>query len=279
MAAFGRTNCTETTMALMALPPALASQGISYAFCTQSFPDIGELRNMLLTLWYDRLPEYTHMLMVDADMGFPPELVLDQFAFDQPLVGCLYPKKTNPISFVGRGKSAKPIVDRGFVEVDGMGFGVTLIRRDCVTAMLDQNAAQSDDRLAHHIAGALLAEWGVKRIIRAFDPIETPTGKLSEDLSFCRRHRDSGGTVWANGNHKITHVGPYGFSGRFLDHDDQRKDRVHVEFADRCGDGVKARTVFGLPPMQLQESASTGQGGLFRPSALRSAPAEPNDMA
>lgn len=217
--AFGRINCTETTMSLMALPPKLAAKGIGYYFATQTFPDIGELRNMLLTLWYDRLLDAEYCLMVDADMGFSPELVLDMIAFDQPLTGCLYPKKTNPIQYVGRGKSGAipQQSNRGFIEVDGMGAGVMLIRRDCVTAMLEQGAAKSDDRLATHTAGPLLAEWGVKRIIRAFDPIETETGRLSEDISFCRRHQQCGGTVWANGNHRITHVGPYGFSGRFLD--------------------------------------------------------------
>lgn len=215
--AFGRTNCTETTMSLMAVAQALHSRGISYYFTTQTFPNIAELRNMLLTLWYDRLLDAEHMLMVDADMGFEPQLVLDQFDLDRPLVGCLYPKKTNPISFVGRGKPGSRTVDRGFVEVEGMGFGVTLIRRDCVTAMLTQGAATSDDRLAHHTAGPMLEQWGCTRLIRAFDEIETETGRLSEDLSFCKRHRDCGGTVWAAGHHRITHVGPYGFAGRFLD--------------------------------------------------------------
>lgn len=217
MPAFGRINSTETTMSLMSLPPALASRGISYCFSTQSYPDIDELRNMMLTLWFDRLPQCTHMLMVDADMGFEPELVLDMFAFDKPLVGCLYPKKTNPIDFVGRGASGHPRLDRGFMEVEGVGFGVTLIRRDCLEAMLAQGAALSDDRIATHAAGPLLKDWGVTRLIRAFDKIEVPTGRLSEDLSFCRRHRDCGGTVWAAAHHRITHVGPYGFSGRFLD--------------------------------------------------------------
>lgn len=172
----------------------------------------------MLTLWYDRLPQCTHMLQVDADMGFSAQLVLDMFDLDEPLAGCLYPKKTNPLSFVGRFKDPPVEIRNGFLDMDGVGFGVTLIRRDCVTAMLEQGAAKSDDRLEHHTAGPLLAEWGVTRIIRAFDKIETDTGRMSEDLSFCRRHIQCGGRVWGAGHHKITHVGPYGFSGRFLDH-------------------------------------------------------------
>lgn len=217
MPAFGRINCTETTMSLMELAQQLSVRGISYCFATQSYPDIDELRNMLLTLWFDRLAHCSHMLMIDADMGFPSQLVGDMLEFDKPLVGALYPKKTNPLGFVGRGKLGHPVVDRGFIEVDGVGFGVTLVRRDCVQTMLETGAASSDERLATHASGPLLKEWGLARIIRAFDKIETETGRLSEDLSFCKRHRDCGGTVWAATHHRITHVGPYGFSGRFAD--------------------------------------------------------------
>lgn len=217
MPAFGRINCTETTMSLMALARALHENGIQFYFSTQSFPDIGELRNMLLTLWYDRIPDATHFLQIDADMGFPPELVLDMLAFDEPLTACMYPKKTHPISFVGRSLPGVPTVRDGFIELEGAGAGVMLIRRDCIDEMLEQGEAKSDDRLATHTAGAMLAQWGVTRIIRAFDEIEIGTGKLSEDLSFCRRHRECGGRVWANIVHRITHVGPFGFAGAFLD--------------------------------------------------------------
>jgi len=219
MPAFGRINSTETTMSLMELTQALNVNSIPYCFSTQSLPDIAELRNMLLTLWFDRLTDWTHTLLIDADMGFPAQLVLDMLAFDQPLVGCLYPKKTNPINFVGRPKPGAPLLSpcRKFMQMEGIGAGVMLIRRDCVETMLEQGAAKSDPRLGTHNAAPLLAQWGVTRIIRAFDEIQTATGKMSEDLSFCRRHIECGGQVWANISHKITHVGPYGFSGRFAD--------------------------------------------------------------
>lgn len=220
--AFGLINTTVTTTSLMELTLALNARGIRYCFTAHTHPNIGELRNLLLTLWYDRLTDVEYMLQVDADMGFPAELVLDMLRFDQPLAGCLYPKKTYPIDFVGRGVPGAPRTNRGFIEVEGFGGGVMLIRRDCITAMLDQGVAKSDERLATHTAGPMLREWGVKRIIRAFDEIETETGRLSEDLSFCRRHIQAGGTCWASGNYRITHVGPHGYSGRFLDRLDGR---------------------------------------------------------
>jgi hypothetical protein len=215
--AFGRMNCTETTMSLMETANALRDKGIRYYFATQTYPEIDELRNMLLTLWYDRVLDATHLLTIDADMGFPGKLVTDMFDFDVPLAGCLYPKKTYPISYVGKAKAGPPRVVNGFMDIEGAGGGVLLIRRDCVDVMLAQGAATSDERLVTHAAGPLLAEWGVKRLIRAFDKIETETGRVSEDLSFCKRFIACGGEVWASIDHRITHVGPHGYSGRYAD--------------------------------------------------------------
>jgi hypothetical protein len=214
--AFGRVNQAETTMSLMELAQALHANGYEYYFATQSYPDIGELRDMMLTLWYDRLADAEHCLMVDADMGFPAQLVLDMLALNEPLVGCLYPKKTYPISYVGR---LQPNGERrpGFLEMRDIGFGVTLIRRDCVRDMLDSGIAESEARIDAFTYGPMLREWGVNRLIKAFNRVETVTGFMTEDYSFCQRHRWAGGKVWAATDHRITHVGPHGYSGRFAD--------------------------------------------------------------
>lgn len=198
----------------MALGKALLANGYSYYFGTQSFPDIAELRNIFTTLWYDRI-DADWMLSVDADMDFEPQLVLDMLAFNKPLAGCLYPKRTLPIEFVGRPMKGKPNMQDGFLEMEGIGFGVTLTHKDCVKTMLESGSAASDYRLDHHVSGVMLKEQGLTRIIKAFDKIETETGVMSEDISFCHRYRDSGGQVWAATHHKVTHIGQYGFSGQF----------------------------------------------------------------
>lgn len=213
--AFGRIVQADTTASLVRLSGALAIRGIDPLFTTHSYPDIAELRNQMLTLWYDRIPDAAHCLMVDADMGFEPQLVLDMLALDEQLVGCLYPKKTYPLSYVGRLLDETPLPRAGFIEVRAIGFGVTLIRRDGVMAMLEQGAAVFDDRIDAFTYGPMLRQWGVERLIRAFDPIETEQGRMTEDYSFCERHRRAGGKVYAATHHRITHVGPHGYSGCF----------------------------------------------------------------
>jgi len=215
--AFGRVVQADTTASLVRLSGLLALNGIEPVFTTHSYPNIADLRNQMLTLWYDRITDASHCLMVDADMAFEPELVLDMLALDEQLVGCLYPKKTYPISYAGRLLDEAPTARDGFLEVLSIGFGVTLIRRDCVDAMLASGAAASDPRIDAFTYGPMLRQWGVSRLIRAFDEIETEQGRMTEDYAFCKRHRDSGGKVFAAAHHRITHVGPHGYSGCFAE--------------------------------------------------------------
>lgn len=215
--AFGRVVQADTTASLVRLSGALAMRGIEPVFTTHSYPDIAELRNQMLTLWYDRISEARYCLMVDADMGFEPQLVLDMLDWDQQLTGCLYPKKTYPVSYVGRLLDEPRDVHDGFLEVQSIGFGVTLIRRDCVEAILATGNAISDTRIDAFTYGPMLREWGVSRLIRAFDEIETEQGRMTEDYSFCARHRAAGGKVYAATHHRITHVGPHGYSGCFAE--------------------------------------------------------------
>jgi len=75
-----------------------------------------------------------------------------------------------------------------------------------------------DTRLALHPAGETLRQTGTNRLIRLFEKLDIPDrGLVSEDLSFCIRWQQCGGEVWANIGHKISHVGPYDFAGRYLD--------------------------------------------------------------
>lgn len=181
-----------------------------------SYPDLEDLRAMFLTIFFDKI-DASHILFVDADMMFEPELVLDMIDFDKPLVGCLYPKRTLPISWVGSALSGEQHIENGFLKVEGIGFGITLISRDCVQAMIDNGHTEIDEDLDAHTAGQMLKSQGVTRMIRAFDKIKLPGRQLSEDFSFCERHRRSGGDVWAAIHHKVTHIGDYGFGAKYMD--------------------------------------------------------------
>jgi len=214
--AFGQVNTAFTTASLVAMTRFLAERKQFGGFAQMSYPDLEDLRAMFITIFFDKI-DATHILFVDADMKFEPQLVLDMIDFDKPLVGCLYPKRTLPIQWVGSKLKGPQEVQNGFLKVEGIGFGVTLISRECIKTMIDAGHVEIDTELHAHTAGIMLQSQGIERMIRAFDKIKLPDRKLSEDYSFCERARRSGMDVWAAINHKVTHIGDYGFSGRFAD--------------------------------------------------------------
>jgi hypothetical protein len=217
--AFGQMITSTTFLTTHALRQHLMMKGIGGGISTLSFPDIAELRSMAVTVWYDTMPNSSHILFIDADMGFPPELVSDMLLFDEGVTGTVYPQRKLPLSWAGSGTGAAQTERRGdFMMVEGVGFGCTLIRRDVITTMIEKFPELIDTRLQLHPAGETLRQTGTNRLLRFFEKLDLPErGLVSEDLSFCLRWHQCGGKVWANINHRMSHVGPYDYAGRYLD--------------------------------------------------------------
>jgi hypothetical protein len=217
--AFGGNISATTFLTTHQLREMFLIKGIGSGISTMSFPSIDELRSMYLTIFNDAITDATHLLMIDADIGFPPELVLDMLLFNEPLVGGCYAKRTLPLAWTPSGFGGPTAeVRAGHMKVEGIGMGVTLIRRDCVQKLMEQYPELIDTRIELHPAYAMFKQAGIKRLLRMFQPLDIPErGVLSEDLSFCKRWERCGGTVWANINHRISHVGPYDFAGRYMD--------------------------------------------------------------
>lgn len=266
--AFGQHVTAATFLTTHALQQTLAAKGIGGGVSTLSFPDIAELRNMATTIWYDAL-DASHLLFVDADMGFPPDLVLDMLAFGEPLVGTIYPQRKFPLSWAGSG-TGEAMAERrgGFMKVEGVGMGCTLIHRSVITTMLEQMPEIVDTRIDLHPARDTLLQAGTKRIIRAFQCIDIPErGLVSEDLSFCIRWNRCGGSVWANIGHRISHVGPHDFGARYLD---------QIEQAQMA----QAQTEEAAGLHRAQEAAASARAAFQRSSPLLGAdsPAVPDEM-
>ena len=217
--AFGQIITATTFLTTHALQQQLAARAIGGGITSMSFPDIAELRAMFMTIWYDTMPNSSHLLFIDADMGFPPEMVLDMLMFDEPIVGSIYAQRKLPISWAGSGTGEATTERRGnFMLVEGVGMGCTLIRRDMVTKMIEAYPECIDTRLKLHPAFETMKSAGAHRLLRFFEKLDLPErGMVSEDLSFCLRWNKIGGKVWAAIGYRISHVGPYDFAGRYLD--------------------------------------------------------------
>lgn len=213
--AYGQSVCAQTAEALFKLAQFFTLNQIRHQLSWFSAADIVEVRNLFLTVWYDGHPQFSHMLFIDADMGFEPELVRDMLAFDKPLTGTFYARRQMPPSVVGAALHADhsfPDIKQGHLPAAYVGAGVMLIQRSMIKEMLEKKPELIDS-----VPGTLVnaTDFRMTRFLRAFDTILEADCRLSEDISFCRRWRECGGDIWANVMHKIDHVGPFNFHLRY----------------------------------------------------------------
>jgi hypothetical protein len=234
--AYGETFYTPYVSSVIRLQRLAMRSKWDLTFASIAYADIVESRNFLLTHFYDKT-DATHLLFIDADMGYDAQLVPDMLKLAKPVVGVIAPRRQIDLNrladLAGKGETAeraiaraydflarpvrrvgKPRIVNGFMEVEGCGAGIMLIERSCIKTMLaklpelSDAAAKKTSPLARNL----------DRLIRAFEPITVDGARLSEDYAFCHRWRTScGGEVWANVSHKITHVGLNHFSARYQD--------------------------------------------------------------
>jgi hypothetical protein len=174
-------------------------------------------------------PGATHLLFIDADIGFEPDQVLRLVQCGAPMCAAVYPvkridwdkvKKTIDTARPNPGAAALQYVfevddpnavmaNAGFVKVRYAGTGFLMIRREALERMcahypqlqykrdhsLDA-VSNSDNRFA--LFECMIGEDGIY---------------LSEDFAFCKRWIDIGGEIWADLTSKLTHVGPTAFYG------------------------------------------------------------------
>lgn len=212
--AYGQTVNAQTMEAVYSTCQLLTKRGIPNRLSWFSAADIEDVRNLFTTIWYDFHPQFSHMLFVDADMGFPPALIEDMLHFDKPLMGTIYARRSMEVSIVGtlpEGHGMKDVV-KGFMRSNGLGTGVMMISREVIKTLLEKMPELNEgvpNVLAHSVP------FEIKRIIGAFNKYREPTLKLSEDMSFCYRYIQCGGEIWANVAHRISHIGPFDYGLRY----------------------------------------------------------------
>jgi hypothetical protein len=185
-------------------------------------------RNLLVSRCLDD-PSTTHLMFIDADIGFDPAQVARMLAFDADVVAGMYPLKlldwntgleravggeaveTAPLRYVGAPCDGLEAEARdGFVAGTYAGTGFMLIKRGVLTTMM---AAYPQLRYsASHVSARPSLSPNQYALFDCM--IEPETGVyLSEDFTFCRRWRALGGQIWLDAESPLIHVGPHEFVG------------------------------------------------------------------
>ncbi len=235
-----RSLSTATVEALLRLQRALIKRGDGMEAEFFSGAIISDLRNVMVAAFLHSDADV--LIMMDADMGMPLPTLLGLIDFGQPFVGCLYPRREldwsrvrqptshggglayQAMSFVGmieKSEGGDQIeLLQGFARAIHVGAGLLVLQR----SVFDRLAATYGDLAGSGFSERAFPDARFKANWGFFNPIATPGApNLPEDFSFCRRWRAVGGEIWADVSSSITHVGPYNFSGGFLEYLDANR--------------------------------------------------------
>jgi len=165
-------------------------------------------RNSLVAKMLYFEPKSTHLMFVDADIGFEPSEIFKLILSDKDVVGGLYPKKALPISYVvNRVPDAEK--NGNLVEVMNLGTGFMLIKREVIEQMIAENPD-----LHYMDAIGLDPKYDPFKYALFDTEIDPETREyLSEDYLFCKRWRAMGGKIWADLSITLNHIGHYTFRG------------------------------------------------------------------
>src|SRR5215472_15484612 len=187
---------------------------------------ITRARANLVTLFLDD-PDATHLLFVDADIGFTPEQVFRLIQSGADVVAGCYPikrvnwDKVRRAAAAGRPDLASSSLDYvleldnpdkvravgGFTRVRYAGTGFLMIRRHVLERMCAHPDYAPLQFLREHSRDALAGSPNRFALFECM--IDPATGTyLSEDFAFCRRWTDIGGEIWADLESRLDHVGP-----------------------------------------------------------------------
>lgn len=235
---------TPAVHSLLGLTQQLSRRSIAFALKTYEWSDLVISRNYLMSVFLaDR--KFTHALLLDSDMSYPPQVFFDLLAFDADFTVAPYPQRQmrwqafraavereaekSPadraptekllaeslrynISEVFEAGEPWPHVTRdGFRKVPGAGTGFMLLKREVPERMVQKGAALP-------VPGFNGPGYPGADFHDFFSHLRGRGGAVmhGEDTSFCRRWIEGcGGEIWCHETAQITHHGSLAYRGDY----------------------------------------------------------------
>ena len=166
---------------------------------------ISRARNTLTAKFLNN-KDSTHLLFIDADIGFEPWHILVLLNRQVDVIGGLYPMKSMPIKWCVNGIENGEKGEDSLEEVSKTGTGFMLIKRDVFEKL---NAHPATKPFINDIG--LPAELN-PYMKTYFDTAVRENRYYSEDWTFCENWRDLGGKIWVDKRVLLRHTGTYTFA-------------------------------------------------------------------
>jgi hypothetical protein len=222
----------DFAMALAGLMETFKERDIGFKYIHTASSHIIRARNFFANYFLSH-PEFTHVLFLDTDMDFSREAIPRLLAGNKPVAGIACPyrffdvekritaedagltlrewqeKTVDYNTAIRADANGNRSVEGGWAEVNHIGTGIFLVRRDAMQALAPLTQLyRPPAQYASYLPDG--------RFYAFFDTVGEKGVYLSEDLSFCQRARAAGMPVWALIDEKIVHHGQSAISGTFM---------------------------------------------------------------
>ena len=165
---------------------------------------ISRARNTLSAKFL-HMDDATHLMFIDADIGWEPWHLLVLLNRDVDVIGGLYPMKTMPIKWVVNGFEGAEEGPDGFQEVSKAGTGFLLIKKHVFEKL---NSHPAVKQYKNDIGLDPIYDQYLKTY---FDTAVRQNRYYSEDWTFCENWRDLGGKIYMDKRILLRHSGSYVF--------------------------------------------------------------------
>lgn len=224
----------ESVQTIVQVQNLMLSRGGSFQFHYIIGTTISIVRNAIVDAFLQS--DADTLLMLDSDQAIGAAGLGQMIDINKPVVGCMYPKRRYNWSkvrldtatsvdqilyqaseYFGRlqlDENGEAKFVNGFALAEYVGTGVLLVRREAFEQLMKHFPELEGRGFGRE---AYLEDHGGKRW-GFFNEMQNEDGfPLTEDISFCRRWRQTGGEIWVNGVSDVLHIGRASHSGNFLD--------------------------------------------------------------
>jgi hypothetical protein len=217
MPCYGGQLTESTFMSFIKWANVARQLGIDWTVETMTNESLISRARNTLTAKFLHTKESTHLMFIDADIGWEPWHLLVMLNAQKDVIGGLYPMKSLPIKWCVNGiPDADQNDPSGLIEVTKTGTGFLLIKRDVFDKLNAHPAVKS-------FTNDIVLDPALNIYMKTyFDTAVRENRYYSEDWTFCENWRDIGGQVWVDKRVLLKHTGTYVF-------DYQTQDKLYQD--------------------------------------------------
>ena len=244
MPCYGGMLTESTFMSFIKWANTARQLGIDWTMETMTNESLISRARNTMTAKFLASKDSTHLMFIDADIGWEPWHLLVLLNRDVDVIGGLYPMKSLPIKWCVNGFEGAEEGPDGLQEVTKTGTGFLLIKRHVFDKLNEHPATKpfNSDIGLDPMYNQYMKTY--------FDTAVREGRYYSEDWTFCENWRDLGGRIWVDKRVLLRHSGTYVFD--YANQDNLYKE-LHA-IAINNANGMAAPTS-QLPPQQVSVPA------------------------